>query len=78
MPNDAISKWYEPLRGLVDQQSEEIRAVVEEAIETPPQLAADVDAWFEGHFHDTEVSRNTAVFNALYLAKEGLKGLLAE
>ncbi|WP_213308180.1 hypothetical protein [Paraburkholderia sacchari] len=42
-----------------------------------PQLDAGIEAWFRANFHDSIVSRDTAVFNHVRGAVDALKKQLA-
>lgn len=71
--------WYEDfIRGLVDQQNAAVREQVGVAMQTAPESAEEVDEWFEKYMKKPPLSQNTALYNALFAAKEELKKLLSD
>jgi hypothetical protein len=46
--------------------------------EAPFALAAEIDAWFASHFHNSVVSRDTEVFNHVRAAVDELKVRLTQ
>jgi hypothetical protein len=62
---------------LAEQANAALVELVEQAELEEITDTADLDTWFETHFHLAPVSHDTDFYNALYAAKEGLKAQLA-
>ena len=61
----------------LENAGDELVKAVKAVPSAAANAAADLEAWMKKHIHNTLISRDTGLFNAVHAAKESLKGFLA-